>query len=529
MIADVHKCGPRIVPEETKMNLTTKALFAGIAITLMSAPALAQKSQNSLRLALNAPLPALSTYDFPIDEASVFSHEIYDALVKYDEHKQKLVPALAKSWKQVDDMTLEFELRDDIRFHNDDRVEASDVKATVDYITDPKSKITYQSRFTWMKQVEVLSPTKLRIHSTAPTATGLNTIAYRVLIWNGKVLDKLNDRVEYGRTSVIGTGPYKLVQLDTNKGIVVERNPAYNVMPEYKKATINRISALPIPDRQTQSAEFMVGKIDLLRNVAPDTAKALAEGSNAQITYVDTADLFYLAMDSVGRSGNKALTDVRVRRAISMAIKRDEIIKHIVPGGHVAQKLDADCFKTTIACSYTVSAPKYDPAEAKRLLAEAGYPNGFDLQYMVYTPNKPIGEAIAGELRKVGIRATIQLAEISLYRRLQGDGKLQAWSVLFSTGSNPDAGNIFSVLFGDAVMPYYKDEVIIDAMKRGEAEFDPSKRTAIYQRAFDRINEMHYHMPISSVPTVFVHSKDVKIKQGTLSADKIYLTDLEWN
>jgi peptide/nickel transport system substrate-binding protein len=239
-------------------------------------------------------------------------------------------------------------------------------------------------------------------------------------------------------------------------------------------------------------------------------------------------DLFYLAMDSVGRSGNKALSDIRVRRAISMAVDRDAIIKHIVPGGHVAQKLDADCFKTTIACSYTVAAPKYDPAGAKKLLAEAGYPDGFDLQYMVYTPNKGIGEAIAGDLRKVGIRASIQLAEISLYRRLQGDGKLQAWSVAFSTGSNPDAGNIFSVLFGDAVMGYYNDEVITDAMKRGEAEFDADKRKAIYQRAFDRINEMHYHMPITSIPTVFVHTKDIKINPGTLSADKVYLTDIEW-
>jgi peptide/nickel transport system substrate-binding protein len=510
------------------LNVITKALSISILTIAIASPASAQKAQNSLRLALNFPLPALSTYDFPIDEASVFSHEIYDSLVKYDEFKQKLVPALAKSWKQVDDMTLEFELRDDVRFHNGDRVESSDVKATIDYITDPKAKITYQARFTWMKEVEILSPTKFRIHSNEPTATGLNTIAYRVLIWNGKILGKLADRADYGRTSIVGTGPYKIVHLDTNKGVAVERNPNYNVVPDYKKPTIQRISAQPIPDRQTQSAEFMVGKIDVLRNVAPDVAKALAEGPGAEITYVDTADLFYLAMDSVGRSGNKALSDIRVRRAISMAINRDEIIKHIVPGGHVAQKLDVDCFKTTIACSHTIPAPKYDPAEAKRLLAEAGYPDGFDLQYMVYTPNKPIGEAIAGELRKVGIRATIQLAEISLYRRLQGDGKLQAWSVLFSTGSNPDAGNIFSVLFGDAVMPYYKDDVIIDAMKRGEAEFDTNKRNLIYQRAFDRINEMHYHMPISSVPTVFVHSKDVKIKQGTLSADKIYLTDMEW-
>ena len=514
------------------MSIKTKAALIGIAAaiaaTFAATSAHAQKAQNKLRLALNAPLPALSTYDYPIDEASVFSHEIYDSLIKYDEFKQQLVPALAKSWKRIDNQTLEFELRDDIKFHNGDRFEADDVKATVDYITDPKSKVTYQARYTWIKQVEILSPTKIRIHATEPTATDLNTLAYRVLIWNGRVLTKLADRADYGRTAIIGTGPYKIAQLDTNKGIVVDRNKDYNTLPDYKKPRIERISALPVPDRQTQSAEFIVGNLDLLRNVSPDTAKALGESPNAKITYVDTADLFYMAMDSVGRSGNKALTDIRVRRAMAMAVNRDEIIKYIVPGGEVAQHIEADCFKTTIACAYTVPAPKYDPAEAKRLLAEAGYPNGFDLQYMVYSPNLPIGEAIAGELRKVGIRATIQPADINLYRRLQGDGKLQAWSVLFSTGSNPDAGNIFSVLFGDAVMPYYNDAVIIDAMKRGEAEFDPAQRKAIYQKAFDRINEMAYHLPVSSVPTVFVHNKDLKVNTDTLSADKIYLSDIEW-
>ncbi len=501
-------------------------LLSATALTLTH-PASAQKSADTLRLALNAPIPVLSTYDLPIDEGAVFSHEVYDFPMMYDEYNKKFVPALAKSWTRIDDKTIEFELRDDIKFHNGDPLEAADVKATVDYIIDPKSKITYQSRYNWVKEVEVLGPHKFRLHAMEPTGTDLMTIAYRFQIWDSKVLLK-GERADYSRLTPIGTGPYKVTQLDVNKGITVERYDGYNTIPTLKKAYIRKVTAAPVPDRQTQSAELMVGHIDVLRNVAPDLAQSLIANPNNKLTYMDAPDLFYMAIDSVGLSGNKALTDPRVRLAIHKAINREELIKYIVPGGEVAEHIQADCFKNTVACSYTVPAPAYDPEGAKKLLVEAGYPNGFDLNYLVFAPNKPIGEAIAGDLIKVGIRTTVQPAEIGLYRRLQGDGKLQAWSILFPTGSYPDAGNIFSVLFGGPAMQYYRDDVIADAMKRGEEEFDPAKREAIYRVAFDRINQMHYHLPISSVPTVFVHSKDVKIEKDKLSAGVTYVTDFQW-
>jgi peptide/nickel transport system substrate-binding protein len=508
------------------MRVSSLALAA--TAVLCAAPAMAQKSADTLRVALNAPFNVLSTYDLPVDEAGVISRDVYDFLLSYDEHNHKYVPALAKSWKRIDDKTLEFELKDNIKFHNGNPVEASDVKDTVDYITDPKSKITYQTRYTWVDRIEVMGKHKLRVVAREPTGTDIATLAYRFQVWDGKVLNKHADRADYSRLTPIGSGPYKVVQLDTNKGVIVERYDGFNTIPDYKKAHIKRYHAIPVPDRQTQAAQLMTGNIDVLRNVAPDQAKALIENPALNMTYVQAPDLFYLALDSVGLSGNKALMDPRVRKAIHMAINREEIIKHIVPGGEVAEHIQADCFKTTIACKYSVLPPKYDPEGAKKLLAEAGYPDGFDLVYHVFAPNKPIGEAVAGYLQKVGVRTSVQPVEIGLYRRLQGDGKLQAWSILFPTGSYPDAGNIFSVLFSGPAAKYYNDRIIDDAMTKGEAEFDQSKRADIYKVAFDRINEMHYHLPVSSIPTVFVHSKDVVVNPGKLSAGVTYVTDFSW-
>ncbi len=508
---------------------TTWSFVLGATAALLATPTLAQKSQDTLRIAINNPFAVLSPYDLPVDEAAIFSREVYDYLIMYDEHNKKYVPNLAKSWKRIDNMTMEMELRDDIKFHNGDKFEASDIKSTIDYITDPKSKITYGSRFSYIKNIEVLSPTKIRIHGSEPVATDLMIYAYRIQIFNGKLMDKMADKQDYGRLNPVGTGIYKVVHIDTNKGILVERNEAYNTLPEYKKPGAKKYAGIPMPDKQTQAAQMMVGGVELLRAVPPDTAKALTEGSKDVLaTYIPSPNLVYLAMDSVGNGPNKALSDPRVRKAITMGVDRETIIKHIVPGGHVAEHVQNDCFKATIACSYTVMPPKYDPAGAKKLLAEAGYPNGLDINYVVFAPYKAIGEAVAGDLLKIGVRMNIQAVDISLYRRLQGDNKLEAWTSLFPTGSYPDSGNIFQVLFGPPAMKYYNDKTILDAMDKGEAEFDADKRTAIYQTAYNRINEMNYHLPISSVPTVYVHSKDMQIKQNSLSAGENYILDYVW-
>jgi len=132
------------------------ARFLAVTATALAfaAPALAQKSADTLRVAINNPFASLSTYDLPVDEAGIFSREVYDYLLYYDEHNKKFVGALAKSWKRIDDKTLEFELKDDIKFHNGNAVDANDVKTTIDYVIDPKSKITFIANYNWIKQVE---------------------------------------------------------------------------------------------------------------------------------------------------------------------------------------------------------------------------------------------------------------------------------------------------------------------------------------------------------------------------------------
>jgi len=234
-------------------------------------------------------------------------------------------------------------------------------------------------------------------------------------------------------------------------------------------------------------------------------------------------------MDAANISGNKALADVRVRRAVWMSMNRDAIIKHIVPGGSRAQKMQALCFKSAAACKWTKDAPAYNPAEAKRLLAEAGYPNGIDMVIHSVSRIKEITEAMAGEMRKVGIRARVQSTNIGTYRRLQGQGKLQAWTIAYPAGAFPDAGNHLNVFFRGSRTRYMgADPIVIGAMNKGAGELDLAKRSDIYAKAYDRANEMIYNMAVTSLPYVIAHTKDVKVQLDPLSTGEIYVNNYGW-
>jgi peptide/nickel transport system substrate-binding protein len=459
----------------------------------------------------------------PLDEAAVLYKKIYEPLIGFDEYKQKWVPRLAAAWRTVSPGVYEFDLRQDIKFHNGNKFDANDVRRTLLYAADPTVKMTFKHRYSWVKDVEIISPYKIRIIAKKPRSDDLELLAFRINIFDAETMDKLDNIEDYGRVSPVGTGIYKAIKMDRNTGTIVERYDDFKTDPE-EKAPTRFIHAIPMPDRQTQVAQLITGGVDLLRGIGPDAAKELDSNPNIDIKNIPSPSTFYMMLDSAGVSGNKALTDKRVRRAVFMAIDRDNLIKHLVPGGAVATKLEALCYKTTLDCKYSVKAPDYDPAAAKKLLAEAGYPNGFEFEYNVFSPYIQLGEAIAGDLRKIGVTAKIQSVDISLYRRKQGRGELQGLSVLSPSASHPAASNILNIFFSGPAFQYYNDPIIQEAMEKAGAEFDDTKRAEYYGKVFDRANSESYIFPVTSVPTVYAHTKDIEIVPDRYAAGDVWAT-----
>jgi peptide/nickel transport system substrate-binding protein len=500
-----------------------------IALAALAAPAgraFAGKADDTLRIAVTDWWSTLDPYQFPLDEAAVFYKTIYEGLVGYDERAHKFVPRLAKSWKRVDDRTLEFELRDDVKFHNGDKFDADDVIGTINYITDPKVPIRFKDLYSFVEKVEKVGPYTVRITAKKPFATELETFAYRYYILDSKVLDKLENKADYGRVGAVATGPYRVVSLDQQKMVIERFDDYYDKTGPYR-ANMKRIIITPMPDRQTQIAQFITGNIDLIRNPTADTARELEKMPDTKVTNMHNGLLMYVTLDAMGRSDNKVMMDQRVRRAFMEAIDRKELAKTVIPGGEIAEILNGICVPADIGCASSTSPPAYNPEDAKKLLAEAGYPDGFDLEFNVHEPIKEIGEAIAGMVRKVGIRASVRPLPLALYVRLRGEGKFTAFLGFYPTNAQPDMDNLFDFFF-DGNRDYWNDPVIQAAQKAGAVEFDDEKRSEIYKQGVDQVNKMNYILPVADLPAVFVHTKDVRVMPNRLSPIDTQVCDYEW-
>jgi peptide/nickel transport system substrate-binding protein len=503
------------------------AAFALAAAVAWGHPASAQKSQDTLRIGVSDWFGTLDPFWFPLDEAGQFFRTTHETLIAYDERQNKFVPRLAKSWTRIDPRTLEFDLREDVLFHNGDKFSADDVVYTFNWLIDPNVRIRFKERYDWIEKVEKLGPYKVRVVSKKAFATDLQTLAYRLYVYDAKVHQALEKKEDYGRTAPVATGPYKVVSIDQHRGMVIERFDGYYDKSGNYPAPIKRVIAIPMPDRQTQIAQFVTGGVDLLRNVPADAARELARTPTAAVTATHAGMLLYMTLDAQGRSDTKAFTDPRVRQAFIKAIDRPTLAKTVIPGGEVAGDMAGICFASNVGCSLSTKPYAYDPAGAKRLLAEAGYPDGFEMTLTTYTPVREIGEAVAGQLRAVGIRASIQPVPLNVWAQVRAQGKMTAAIGIYPTAGQPDVNNMMDFFFtGDR--DYWKDPLLIEAKEKGIVEPDDAKRRAIYQPALDRINKQAYILPLPELPTVWVHSKDVKIADNPLSPLETRLGDWAW-
>jgi peptide/nickel transport system substrate-binding protein len=351
--------------------------------------------------------------------------------------------------------------------------------------------------------------------------------AYRGTIMSSKAGAALDDPTEYGRKAFAGSGPYKIVAFDRNTGVSFARSETFKKNP-YEKAAIKNIEAVFITDLQTQIAHMLTGNIDLMFNVAPDNAAELRANPNIEITTVNSLTSLYMIVDAIGRSERKELMDPRVRKAMFMAIDREALMKAVVPDGEVATRMNAMCFDAVAACAYSTKPVGYDPDGAKKLLAEAGYPNGFDFVLDTQVRARNIAEAIAGMLYKVGIRTSITTVNTLVMFKRWGEGTMQGLINNAPLGAFPDASYAIGVNFGAKERDTVRSETLDKAIGDGIATHDLDKRKAAYRVAFDYMNANFTHYPISSMPVVWAHSKSVRMNTNPLGETRSLVSDIEW-
>ncbi len=438
---------------------------------------------------------------------------VWDNLLWRDPASGEFKGLLAESFKIVDDTTFEFVLRQGVKFHNGADFSAKDVIYTVEYLTRPDTGKVANQTVKWLKGAEIVGPNTVRIYALEPTPLATLYLAGDIPIYPREYYEKVGPSGM--GLKPVGTGPYKVTEVQPGRKIVLEKNGNYFAGSPKGQPSVGKIVQRTIPDINTQIVELISGKLDWIFKVPADQAEKLAPMAAINVVSAGTMRIGYIQFDAAGRSGKNPFQDIRVRQALAHSIDRQAIVDNIVKGKSVV--IHAACYPEQFGCTQEVAKYGYDVAKAKRLLAEAGYPKGFSTKIYAYRDRNYL-EAIIGYLTAAGIKTDLHYGKYASTRDAIRANKAPLAFMTWGSGSVPDVDAITPVFFAGNPDDLAQDAEVKKSLDIGGSTVDPATRKAAYDKAFKRIAEQAYWAPLWTWNTNYAMTKDL---DWTPTADEI--------
>jgi peptide/nickel transport system substrate-binding protein len=487
-------------------SLARAALVA--AAVAFSQPVFAGAKDNSIRFAANQVPESLDAYFNNVRIGVILAHHIWDHLIYRDPKTNAYKPAMATAWRWIDDRTLEFDLRRGIRFHNGEPFDADDVVYTLNFVSKPENKSTTQQNVNWIAEAQKVDQYKVRIKLRKAFPAALEYLAGPVVIYPNEYYAKVGPKGMSEKP--VGSGPYKVVEHQPGRLVRMQRNADFYKESPRGQPTVERLELRLIPDQNTQAAELMAGGLDWIFNVPPDQAQQLRSVPNLAVTSGETMRIVWLSMASRDDTPTPVFKDIRVRRAINHAIDREAMLKTVV--GEGARVLHTQCFPSQFGCTDEGAMRyAYDPAKAKALLAEAGHPNGFEIDLYAYRERHQT-EAIVGYLRAVGIKANLRFMQYAAMRDALRQGKAGFAHQTWGSFSVNDVSASTPVYFKFEADDVTRDQKVRELLDAGDNSIKPAVREVAYKNALQRIAEQAYVVPLYSLPVYYAHTKGLEFK-----------------
>ena len=353
---------------------------------------------------------------------------IYESLTAYDE-KTNIVPALAQKWELTDNgKTYIFHLRPNVKFHNGQAMTAEDVKYSLERVLDPKTAAPFRSWFDSIKEIRIIDPLTIQMRLDAPYPDLLS--AFAALRASAVVPKGLAER-ENLKVKAVGTGPFRLVEYVPQDHITYVRNADYWDQP---LPYLDGMTFKVLTEENGRLAALRAGQVEY----AALNAQGAAQIGNAPAIHVLKAPYGWVAVHELNVS-KKPLDDARVRRAMRMAVDTREVIQKAVYDGGVASGPITTGFGDWFLDPRTLPYLEPDVEGAKKLLAEAGYPNGGFAIEIKCSPQYPEFVAstlvVQQALRKLNVAVNVVQLEWGAFT--------QALTQVVQTGGR-DGGEIFA-------------------------------------------------------------------------------------
>jgi peptide/nickel transport system substrate-binding protein len=470
--------------------------LVGIVVLLGGQEALAQSTpEGQLIIAFDSSIvPAfLDPAETPGGGQFVFLYALHDALIK-PLPGNTMAPCLAESWTESPDgLVYEFTLRPGLQFHNGEAFTAEDVKFSFERYRGTSAKLLKER----VKAIDIVDPHRLRFVLYAPwpdfltfyatTATGAAWIVPK------KYVEQVGD--DGFKRRPVGLGPYRFVSMHPGGDLVLEANAQYwRQMP-----SIKRIIFKGVPERATRLAMLKTGEADIAYLMIGDEARAIKADPKLRLAQVIPSSAWLVEFPEQW-DPKSPWHDQRVRLAANLAIDKQAINEAERLG---LSRLTGSIIPSVLEFALRLEPFPYDPARAQRLLAEAGYPNGFDAGDL--TPLPPfttIGESVATYLGAIGIRTQVRRMERAAFFAAWREKKLRGLIVYSATAMGNAATRLETYVLSTGTYAYGGYPDIDELFRLQTGERDRSKREALLHQIQRLMHERVMHAPIYEPATL---------------------------
>ncbi len=469
-----------------------------------------------LRIGLAADVTSLDPHYLNVAPNNNAAWHVFDALVHVDANA-RLVPGLAVSWRAIDPTTWEFKLRKGVKFHDGSDFTAEDVIFSLERAaTLAASPGPFASFVKPITAKKIVDPWTIRFKTAAPYAMlpyDLNSI---FIVSKKAATGASTEDFNSGRAAV-GTGPYKLVRFARGDRIELARNDAYWGGQNGKLAAWDKVTLRILPADTTRIAALLAGDLDAIENIPTADLIRLKANANFRLEQKVSWRTMLLHMDQYrdhpphlsDKSGKplpkNPFKDARVRLAVSKAINRRAIVERVMEGYAIAagNLVSPPVFGYVDALKPEI----YDPETAKKLLAEAGYPDGFALTLHApndrYVNDEQVAQAVAQMLARIGIQTKVETMPASVYFAkaragefsfaLLGWGSFSGDLALRALAATPNAKKGY----GAWNWGRYSNPKVDTLLEQGFATLDEKKREALAREAAT--------LALKDVPVILLH------------------------